>query len=174
MRSWSRKKGTRTGSITLCGLCGKQIYSLPSAISRNKGKFCSHSCRAKSYYPNHLKSFSGGTIARSAGRNALLRFARDVREDGSKHARWKGDSVKYGALHGWVVTHKGKPSKCEICGTTDSGERYEWANVNHQYRRNLDDFVRMCVTCHRIFDFKAAKERRKRGDSSRLAFVPKT
>lgn len=85
---------------------------------------------------------------------------------GEQHHAWRGDAVGYTALHRWVVRHRGRPSRCEHCGTT-SARRYEWANVDHRYRRVLDDYLRLCTTCHRRYDYEngLAKKggRRKRG-----------
>lgn len=57
----------------------------------------------------------------------------------------------YRAIHLWVEIWKGKPSKCESCGT-ESAKRFEWANIDHKYRRVLDDYIRMCTKCHRKYD----------------------
>lgn len=70
---------------------------------------------------------------------------------GDKHPLWKGDKVGYHALHRWVDLHKGKPSKCEHCGTT-TAKKFEWANIDGQYNRSLDDFIRLCTSCHRKYD----------------------
>jgi len=43
------------------------------------------------------------------------------------------------------------PSKCEFCGTTQA-KRFEWANIDGEYRRNLDDFIRLCKKCHNDYD----------------------
>ena len=60
---------------------------------------------------------------------------------------WKGINAKYNAKHDWVSTIKGRPQKCEVCGTNDK-RRYEWANKDHKYSRNPDDYIRLCHRCH--------------------------
>jgi len=70
---------------------------------------------------------------------------------GEKHYLWKGKFAGYIALHTWVSRWKGKISKCEICGTK-SAKKFEWANIDHTYKRNLDDYMRMCTSCHRNYD----------------------
>ena len=75
------------------------------------------------------------------------------RPKGPSHVLWKGDDVAYHTLHAWVDREKGKPSACEHCGRTDA-KRYEWANVDHKYRRVLADWVRLCTACHRKHDYK--------------------
>lgn len=68
------------------------------------------------------------------------------------HHKWKGDGVGYFALHTWVKRQKGSPSKCEHCGT-ESAKRFEWANVDHKYQRVLADYIRLCTSCHRRYDY---------------------
>jgi hypothetical protein len=71
---------------------------------------------------------------------------------GKDNPNWLGDSVGYFALHEWVRKWKGKPQVCESCGTTEA-KKYEWANVDHKYRRVLDDYIQMCTKCHRKYDY---------------------
>jgi hypothetical protein len=68
-----------------------------------------------------------------------------------KNSSWKGDDASYGALHYRVEKERGKPCSCIMCNTTDISKRYEWANLTGNYQ-NIDDYVRMCVSCHRKFD----------------------
>lgn len=70
-----------------------------------------------------------------------------------KHHNWKGDFVGYGAMHIWVKRWKGAPKKCEHC-RTESAKKYEWANKDHLYKRVLEDYIRLCTSCHRKWDFK--------------------
>jgi hypothetical protein len=56
-------------------------------------------------------------------------------------------------MHVWVARWKVKPSLCEHCGTTKS-KKYEWANIDHKYRRVLDDYIRLCTSCHRNYDYQ--------------------
>jgi hypothetical protein len=72
---------------------------------------------------------------------------------GDKHPLWKGEEVGYAALHTWVARHRGKPSECEHCGTDDASKIYEWANIDGEYNRCLDDFIRLCRSCHRKYDY---------------------
>ena len=66
---------------------------------------------------------------------------------------YKGEKVGYVALHEWVYRWKGKANHCERCGATDK-KKYHWANVDHKYRRVLEDYISMCVSCHRIYDYE--------------------
>lgn len=56
----------------------------------------------------------------------------------------------YSAIHKWVRRWKGKPDTCENCGRTNC--RIEWANKDHLYERILEDYIALCVPCHKRFD----------------------
>ncbi|MDA2921718.1 NUMOD3 domain-containing DNA-binding protein [Patescibacteria group bacterium AH-259-L07] len=72
---------------------------------------------------------------------------------GEKNHLWKGDKVGYRALHRWVEKWKGKPTQCEHCkedGLID--KQINWANKSGNYLRDLRDWIRLCVKCHREYD----------------------
>jgi len=66
---------------------------------------------------------------------------------GKDNPNWKGDNACYSALHLRVERARGKPSRCEVCKTTDSSKRFEWANLNGHYK-DIKDYKRMCKKCH--------------------------
>ena len=72
---------------------------------------------------------------------------------GEKHHLWKGNNVGYIALHAWITRKLGRPNQCEVCGTTKA-KRFEWANISLEYKRALEDWKRMCVSCHRKEGFR--------------------
>jgi len=72
-----------------------------------------------------------------------------------KHYNWKGDDVGYRALHDWVEKFKGKASYCEKCGKEKTSPRsIHWANIDHKYRRVLDDYISLCQKCHLAYDIE--------------------
>lgn len=71
---------------------------------------------------------------------------------GDNHFAWKGEDVKYRGLHSWIERTLGKPNKCSACGKIGYGRQMHWANKGHVYKRNLTDWVRLCVKCHKAFD----------------------
>jgi hypothetical protein len=71
-------------------------------------------------------------------------------QSGEKNHMWKGNNVGYDALHDWVTSRKGRPQSCEFCGNGKG--RYEWASKSRKYRRNLDDWIRLCSSCHGKYD----------------------
>jgi len=77
-----------------------------------------------------------------------------IGNSGSKSWRWK-DDASYSALHHWVRKYKGKAKICEDCGKKKTTPKsVQWCNKDHKYRRNLDDYISLCVPCHRKYDKK--------------------
>jgi len=64
---------------------------------------------------------------------------------------WKGDSVKYPALHTWMINNFGQPKECEFCRSNDR-KMYHWANKTGRYKRDRNDWLRLCVPCHKKYD----------------------
>ena len=79
------------------------------------------------------------------------------RTKGESIKNWLGDFAGYDAMHRWVEREKGKPYKCEHCERTDK-KKYEWANIDHSYKRNIDDYIRLCTSCHRKYDIQNNKK----------------
>ena len=80
----------------------------------------------------------------------LKSIGRNVEE---KSGMWKGDAVGYFGLHYWVYKHLGRPTTCEHCGKTGLiSHQIHWANKYHTYERNVEDWIRLCVKCHKNYD----------------------
>ena len=70
-----------------------------------------------------------------------------------KHPAWKGDSVGYVALHSWVKKKLGKPTICTMCGKEELNPyKIHWANISGEYKRETDDWIRLCASCHHKMD----------------------
>lgn len=59
------------------------------------------------------------------------------------------DNPGYSALHMWVKNNLGKPKKCTFCKTN---KILHWANKSHKYKRDLNDWISLCIKCHRKYD----------------------
>ena len=70
------------------------------------------------------------------------------------HPAWKGDKVKYCALHQWVRKNKPKKEFCEHC---KQKKKLEIANKGI-YDRNFDNYLWLCSKCHRHYNLKKTKE----------------
>ena len=90
---------------------------------------------------------------------------------GEKHFAWKGDGAGYKAIHYWVSYRKGKAKKCVDCGTTEG--KIEWSNVDHKYRRNVNDYKSRCVKCHRMYDHTIVYQTRLKAIEGRLMALEK-
>jgi hypothetical protein len=70
---------------------------------------------------------------------------------GERNHAWKDQDATYTAFHHRVESLRGKPQRCEQCGTEDKSRTYEWANLTGDYP-NPADYRRMCRQCHRAYD----------------------
>jgi hypothetical protein len=104
--------------------------------------------RANKYYQDHKEEAKKKVNDRYHKNKKLI-----GRPIGEQHTNWKGKNASYASIHHWVRRHKGRPNKCELCGTMDK-KHYDWMNVDHQYKRDLNDYVRVCRRCHRLYDYK--------------------
>jgi hypothetical protein len=84
---------------------------------------------------------------------------------GEKSGRWQGNKITYGTLHEWVYRELGRPDNCEQCGRKEENPyKIHWANRSGEYKRELTDWIRLCILCHKKQDkhsekLKAAWER---------------
>lgn len=112
-----------------CLHCSKIFFKTPNISLKTwniKSKFCSHEC----YWVWKIGKYRG--------------------ENGPN---WRGNKIQYWGLHDWIRSKKGKPQKCELCGTTKK-RQYDWANKTGEYKRVLSDWMRVCVPCHRKHDYE--------------------
>lgn len=68
----------------------------------------------------------------------------------------QGELVGYAGVHSWIKKERGLAVECEWCGTTEA-KKYEWANISHEYKRSLDDWMSLCAKCHDKYDDVAKK-----------------
>ena len=124
----------------ICQTCGAIADAHPCLIKSGRKKYCSLKCRNNGYKISMLGNKNNDSWS-------------PINEN---NPNWKGDSVTYIGIHAWVVRHLGRPMCCSKCGTT-SYHRYEWHNISGEYKRDLSDWVRLCVSCHRKIDNKYNK-----------------
>ena len=119
-----------------CKTCNKEFsahrYRLKTV------KFCSHKCRRQTLKARELISLHSAV------------------PKGDRSPLWKGVNVGYHGLHKWIQLIAGKPLECELCGTTIS-KKFEWANRSKKYLRLRSDWIRLCTSCHRIYDGHMSK-----------------
>ena len=72
---------------------------------------------------------------------------------GEKNHNWSGTNVSYNSLHHWIRNNYGSPSNCEACPKKGlSNRQIHWANMSGLYKRDRNDWRRLCVSCHKLFD----------------------
>lgn len=68
---------------------------------------------------------------------------------GDKNGQWRGNKVRYDALHGWIKRRLPKPILCENC---HKRKAYDLANRSGEYKRDLSDWEWLCRKCHMQID----------------------
>lgn len=127
-----------------------------------KSKYCSRSCTNKDMQgkivPHLLKlrPLMKGANHPLFGKKLPDWWRKKISDNhadlsGDKSPTWKGDDVGYYGVHDWIYKEKGSPKKCELCKTT-TANKYHWANRDHKYRRDINDWLRLCVPCHKKHD----------------------
>lgn len=152
-----------------CAVCGKNVQRYRRG-KRDVGKYCSAVCsgfgrRKPLDFKKIIERLESGIYLRDVAKEwnidrCLLRirlkeFGYTVKRlgvRGEKNVKWKGGKVGYGAFHERVVVRRGEPRKCVMCEKEDQS-RYEWANVTGYYP-DVSDYIRLCTSCHKIFDLK--------------------
>lgn len=121
--------------INKCVHCDRE-FKAKKEFKRRKQKYCSLECYRKEWVLS-------------------IRPKIKVHEglSGSLNPSWKGDKVGYYGIHAWLYRERGKPRKCEHCGS-EKKKKYEWCNVDHKYKRDMKDWMRLCTSCHRKYDYE--------------------
>lgn len=135
-------------NIKNCKECKKIFLVYKSGMKR---KFCSKYCYYV-FYKGKRRSIS--SEFKKGQKLTHTSFVKnDTRITGKSNKLWKGSKASYSALHKWVNGRLGSPKKCKKCGMKNK-KKYEWANIDHKYRRVLSDYIRLCTKCHREFDYQ--------------------
>lgn len=152
--------------LRVCKTCNSPFSVKPSLLSRGErvgrvyGTYCSRTCQGMGMRgvpsPRDKRVTNPCLICGVPVRRKLSSLKDKVfcnpqhyREHWSKFGK---ENATYKAYHLWVKAHRGNPSLCEHCGATKG--RFEWANKSHLYKRELSDWIRLCISCHRKYDKK--------------------
>jgi len=138
-------------SVTKQCECGSFFETTEKRILDGRGKFCSQKCKYK-YRVMPKKRDKYILVVENNGwlkKGERLSISTEFKK-GEIPINYLGDNVGYHALHDWVERKLGKPLKCEHCGCEN--KRLEWANKSHEYKRDIDDWIRLCRKCHIKYD----------------------
>lgn len=139
--------------IVSCAVCSNPLTTSQERIKEGRGKFCSRTCYEKDWN-KRIPGWNKGKQATWMLGNQYRKGVPNINPSriyGEKNHKWKGNDVGYAGLHTWVSRQLGKPKKCDHCGDT-SDRRYEWANKSHEYLRDKNDWIRLCLPCHKKYD----------------------
>ena len=130
----------------ICDSCSENYYG-------QNASFCSRKCAGKYfsvlYKGKKMPIEIRQKISRTNKKNGVGKWM--TGRINEKNPAWKGDSVGYQGLHAWISRRLGKPNMCENCNTSKK-RMYHWANISGLYKRNLKDWMRLCVPCHHNYD----------------------
>lgn len=140
----------------ICLYCKKTFekpYSCSLKTWNEKSKYCSRICRDKGKDCGWLKkySFTGKEEYSKIGRfkKGLIPWNKNKKPDFSKSS--------YSTIHKWLQYHWKKSGKCSKCGIIPipKGRLHvgtQWANISHKYLEDENDWIELCVRCHRRYD----------------------
>lgn len=116
-----------------CKNCGKEKDAYIHNVRKGYGVYCSRSCRnsfvKSGFQPGH----------------GLLAVRKTPGDTGGR---------EYQRLHRWVRKMLGCPEKCEYCQKDGLKSRHiHWASKSRLYKWDLTDWLRLCVPCHRNYDY---------------------
>lgn len=156
----------RSNISIICKNCKKEFPANPSMIKAGR-VCCSYLCsRTYSWsqpeYRKHMSLAHKGGNAKSIA--TLIAFVKSEKGKkilgatrlGVKNYGWKGEKAVhfikgYYGLHSWIIRKMGRPIYCEQCKRCDR-KKYEWANISHKYKKDLNDWARLCSSCHKLYD----------------------
>lgn len=72
---------------------------------------------------------------------------------GKNNPQWMGNKVSYRAIHMWMQNNFGKANLCEGKNCKKITQYYEWANISGKYKRNRNDWIKLCKSCHMLMDY---------------------
>ena len=129
----------------ICKICGDSFKV--SQCRGNKAKYCSSKCFGISEMGKKRH-----TQKHSIESKIKMSLSRRNKAMGKENGNWKGGVDEYGSIHDWVEVRLGRPKKCDICGS-ENQRYYDWANKSQQYKRDLNDWLRLCRLCHARYDY---------------------
>jgi hypothetical protein len=73
----------------------------------------------------------------------------EFKKTGCKGWAILGGKNEYRNLHKQITKLLGKPTKCEHCGKDGLiGKQIHWASKSGEYKKDENDWIRLCVRCH--------------------------
>lgn len=118
---------SRELELVICKHCSKETIK-PKRHDNKEQLFCDRKCFGKWFSINGKRRY------------------------GSDNPAWKGDKSCYTTKHQWISRHYGKAIMCWHPNCNNQSKSYEWANINHRYKKNINEWLMLCQSCHSKFD----------------------
>lgn len=128
------------GKLLVTCPCGENFLATQVRVDEGRGKTCSKVCG----YRYRVRP-TGLTYQKHKENPTSFKPGHIFNRTGADSPNWKGDQVGYKELHRWVIRLKERPAECEQCGITCETD---WANISHEYRRDVEDWAALCRPCH--------------------------
>jgi hypothetical protein len=154
-----------------CKICGK-LFSKRETISKKnweKSLYCSKEC-AKKCNVGRKCPWAGKNLPwevwNKGKKGVQVAWNKGIHYEqlmNNKHPLWKGNQASDTAKHEWVRRRLGRPSHCVFCGLNDPNRKYQWSNISGKYLRDINDYQRLCIPCHKKFDLERIKKNKQNG-----------
>lgn len=147
----------------ICIVCGtsKEVKN----YRKNIAKYCSRKCKDKNAFIGQDQSKINKDNPRDKCKNCGGFIGKTIHIclKGAHGIGWKDDEVGYTALHTWIRRVLGKAMRCDYKNCIyprknshgiiyDFPKAFHWANISHEYKRDLSDWIQLCVSCHSLYD----------------------
>ena|SRR3990167_1718176 len=136
----------RRGKYVICTTCQKQFYRSRTQVKEKN--YCSHSC-----CPVWNKGKKGEYHqSEETVKSSRIRMKKLYSEGKLKTCfKEKSGKLGYRALHNWVERQSGfaRDKSCLLC---KSIKRVDWANISHEYKKEILDWAPLCRKCHIWYD----------------------
>lgn len=71
------------------------------------------------------------------------------------------DRFEYNRIHRVIRRNFGAAKKCSNLACANKSKCYEWALITgRSYSENITDYIELCKSCHRIYDYKESTRRK--------------
>jgi len=140
----------------------KKRSDMPTGVyKRTKQQGKKHSKKLKQMYRNgelevwnkNLTKETDERIAaygkKSGQSRKGIKFSKNWRNNiGKTHVK-DFEDVTIGNKHRKIEAKYGKANYCEL-NKTHKSKRFHWANINHKYNKNINEWIQLCDSCHKL------------------------
>lgn len=153
-----KHKGRDSRKTGYCLFCKKQFSFYERKNHDIQQKTCSLSCRSKLNWKllnSNEKNLSISRMVNAPNRASKIKkvfqaiyigHLRGVKKDSKKYKM-------YTYIHQWVRSKLGKPDTCSRCLKNGlHGHKIHWSNISGKYKKEISDWRRLCVPCHKLVD----------------------